>query len=294
MLRAANHRVQVVDNYAGQSCDLMIALHAKRSAPAVARFADKYPDKPIVVAMTGTDLYGDLDRSQAAQRSLELATRLVLFQSHGVGVLPARFRDKTRVIYHSAQRPTRAARPRNGVFEVCVAGHLRPVKDPFRAALAARWLPEESKIVVTHLGAALSPTMGERAVAEMARNPRYRWHGDQPRWRTRQIIARSRLLVLASKMEGGPNVLSEALAASVPVVASRISGCLGLLGEDYPGLFDVGDTQQLAELMRRAEVDARFYRDLKTRCQRRYQLLTPNRERSALHDLVRQLVGKRS
>ena len=48
-------------------------------------------------------------------------------------------------------------------------------------------------------------------------------------------------------MEGSCNAMCEALALGVPVIASRISGLIGTLGEDYPGYFAVEDTQALAE-----------------------------------------------
>jgi hypothetical protein len=58
-------------------------------------------------------------------------------------------------------------------------------------------------------------------------------------------------------------VVTEAVAVSVPVVSSRIAGSVGLLGADYPGFFPFADTAALAGLLRRAETDAPFYADLK-------------------------------
>jgi glycosyltransferase involved in cell wall biosynthesis len=113
-------------------------------------------------------------------------------------------------------------------------GHLRAVKDPFRTAEAARLLLASSRVCVLHLGGPLEAGMAERAQAEMASNPRYRWPGDLPRWRALRLLARSRLLVaLTSIMEGAANVVTEALAVSVPVVSSRIPGSIGLLEPDY-------------------------------------------------------------
>ena len=141
-------------------------------------------------------------------------------------------------------------------------GHLRPVKDPFRTAQAARLLPADSRIRVLHLGGALSEDMAEQARAEAADNPRYRWFGEQPRGKAQRILSRCRLLSLTSQLEGGANVISEALAVGVPVVSSRIAGSIGLLGADYPGYFPFADTRALADLLHRAETDTEFYNGL--------------------------------
>jgi glycosyltransferase involved in cell wall biosynthesis len=171
-------------------------------------------------------------------------------------------------------------------FDVCVLGHLREVKDPFRTALASRLLPASSRLRVRHAGKALSQDMEEAARAEVNANPRYHWLGELQRWRARQVLARSHLLVLSSVMEGGANVISEALAVPVPVLASRISGSIGLLGQDYPGYFPVGDTQALAQLLDKAERDAGFYRELDDWCRGLAPLVHPDRERESWRRLL--------
>jgi putative glycosyltransferase (TIGR04348 family) len=292
LLRELGHRVTVAQRYDGQRCDLLVALHARRSAESVARFRADHPDMPLVLTLTGTDLYGDIHTSAEARRSLELASRLVVLQPLGVEELPERLRPKARVIYQSVPTPAFRARRRAGVFEVCVLGHLRPVKDPFRTARAARLLPPSSRIRVLHLGAALSADMARRARAEQAANPRYRWLGERPRWQALRTLARCRLLALTSELEGGANVISEALAVSVPVVSSRIAGSVGLLGEDYLGYFPFGDTEALAALLHRAETDAPFYRQLTARCRQLRALFRPARERQAWARLLKELRPK--
>jgi putative glycosyltransferase (TIGR04348 family) len=289
ILRDLGRRVRVLQEYGGQRCDLLVALHALRSFASVQRYRCECPDAPLVLALTGTDLYGSIHTHAEARRALELATRLVVLQPLGVAELPEGVRAKTRVIYQSVQAPRLRSEPRTDVFEVCVLGHLRPVKDPFRTALAARLLPPASRLRVLHLGAALSPEMAERARGEAAANPRYRWLGELPRWKALRVLARCRLLVLTSELEGGANVVSEALAASVPVLSSRIAGSVGLLGEGYPGFFGVGDTAALAALLERAEADADFYRTLYDWCVRLRPLVDPAREQRSWEDLLREL-----
>jgi putative glycosyltransferase (TIGR04348 family) len=289
ILRGLGRRVAVALEYDGQRCDLLVALHALRSAPSVERYRADLPDAPLVLALTGTDLYGSLHTHPEARRAVDLATRLVVLQPLGVAELPEAARDRARVIYQSVPAPRRRAAPRPDRFEVCVLGHLRPVKDPFRTAQAARLLPPASRLRVLHAGAALSPEMAEQARAEAADNPRYRWLGELPRGRALRVLGRCRLLVLTSELEGGANVISEALAASVPVLSSRIAGSVGLLGPDYPGYFPVGDTAALARLLEQAECDADFYRSLQEWCTRLRPLVDPERERQSWADLLREL-----
>lgn len=286
LLRELNHRVQIAETYEGQPCDALIALHARRSAKSVARFYAEHPEKPLILALTGTDLYRDIEISSSARRSLDLASHFVLLQSDGIRFLPRRYRNKCHVIMQSVEPLLRKPAPLKSVFEVCVVGHLRPVKDPFRAALASRLLPDDSRIRIVHLGAALSPAMRKRARAEMNKNLRYEWLGELSHAQTMRRLARSRLLVLSSKMEGGANVVSEAVAVDVPVISSNISGSIGMLGKEYPGYFSVGDTQQLAELLHRVETDKRFYRQLQSGCRRLKKLVTAQQERDCWRDLL--------
>jgi len=195
MLRSLGHRVAIKQGYDGESYDLLIALHALRSHDAIKRFHSEHPDRPLIVALTGTDLYRDIPKIKGAQQSLELASRLIVLQPKAFDALPERFHTKTRVVYQSVKPFPQSRNPRVSArnFQVCVIGHLREIKDPFRAAMAARLLPASSRVRVVHVGGAMNEKMAERARREMEINPRYRWIGDQPRWRVRQILMRSQL-----------------------------------------------------------------------------------------------------
>ncbi len=286
ILRELGHRGVITQEYRRRRCDILVALHARRSHPSIKRFAEARPDAPLLVALTGTDLYGDLATSEDARESLDLATRLIVLQGSGVEAIPANLRGKARVIYQSVVPLGKSGSPRRDVFEVCVLGHLREVKDPFRTALAVRSLPSSSRVHVTHVGAALTSEMDRRAREESVANPRYQWVEEIPRRRALRTLARSRLLVLTSRMEGGANVISEAIAVGVPIISSRIPGSVGLLGVDYPGYFPPGDTDALAQLLDRAENDAEFYESLKSACARLAPLVDPARERETWRRLL--------
>lgn len=295
IFRQLGHKVKVRQSYDGAGCDLLIALHARRSYPSVEKFRRLHPELPLIVVLTGTDLYRDIRTDRNAKRSLEVATRLVALQKTALIDLPKRFHSKTRIIYQSAKPyQGRASRPRNPIFQICLIGHLRKEKDPLRAALAVRRLPAESPIRLVHIGLALDARLEHQAQREVLRNSRYHWLGARPHWRTRQILAQSDLVVITSRMEGSSNVLSEALASSVPVVASKIPGLIGTLGKNFPGYFPVGNTQQLAALLRKSESDKKFYRRLKRHCEGRSYLVRPKRELDAWRSLLNEISPTRS
>ena len=305
ILRRLGHRVSILQNYDEKQYDLLIALHARKSQRAVINYRRQNPDGPIIVALTGTDVYRDIRTSHSARKSLDVATRIVVLQPKAIEELRPGWRNKTQVIYQSAEDSPpnmgagRLAKVRaskfeasersNGTFDVCVIAHLRAVKDPFRTAMAARSLPDSSKIRVLQVGGAMTAAMADRASKEMCINKRYQWLGEQPRSRVRRILGQSRLCVLSSRLEGGANVLSEAIAASVPIIASRIDGNVGILGTDYPGYFDVGDTGQLARLLIRAETSPAFLGELRWWINGRAFLVDPAGEEQAWSDLIDEL-----
>jgi putative glycosyltransferase (TIGR04348 family) len=290
ILRQLGHRVRVTQSYDGEPCDLLIALHARRSYPSIRCFHVQHPELPLIVALTGTDLYRDIRNNQKARHSLELAKRLVVLQNMALVELPKRLHGKTRVIYQSAQ-PIKSRKPswNKGPFKICMIGHLRSEKDPLRIALATRKLPSASRIKVIHIGRALDESLKYRALAEMNRNPRYRWVGELSHPKTRSILAGSHLLVITSRMEGSSNALSEALASRVPVIASKIPGLMGTLGNAYPGFFPVADTRKLTALLEKAETNHTFYELLQRTCERFTPLVKPMGEIKAWKRLLLEL-----
>lgn len=289
ILRRLGHQAIIQQRYEGETCDVLIALHALKSFDAIERFHREHPGRALIVTQTGTDLYRDIRRSDDAQRAMRWADRMIVLQPEGLSELTPELRAKTRVIRQSAT-PTRARVAKSRLhFDVCVVGHLRPVKDPFRCALAAAMLPSTSRLRVLQAGAALSPEMADQARAEMARNRRYRWLDDLPRWKVKQLMARCQAMVLSSHMEGGANVVSEAIVAGLPVLSTRIPGSIGMLGENHRGYFATGDTEGLAELLQQCEMQPDFLQHLADCSRRRAYLFEPAREEGAWVDLLAEL-----
>ena len=291
-LREAGHRVAVATGWDSGDEDVLIALHARKSYASIERFHAARPGAPLIVVLTGTDLYRDIRTDPDARRALELASQLVVLQERGLRELAPRHRAKTRVIYQSADVRFRHTPPARR-FRVAVIGHLRAEKDPFRAALALARLPEARQIEVVHLGAALSPDMRRSAEQWMKRDPRYRWLGSKPHGETMRWLAGSHVLVVSSVMEGGANVICEAARIGVPVLASRVSGNVGMLGGEYPGYFALSNDKSLAGLLERAARDPKYYRRLKDAVLARRRLFAPSAECGAVRRLVREL-GRRA
>jgi putative glycosyltransferase (TIGR04348 family) len=293
ILRALGHRVDMGVTYADEPADLMVALHAWRSAAAVERFRCLYPHRPLLVALTGTDIYRFIhEQPDVTLRSLDLADRLVGLHELVPAAIPQRYHDKVSIIYQSAT-PLRRLPSLRDRFEVLVIANLREEKDPLRTAEATRMLPDSSRVRIVHFGAPLDERWAAQARAEMARNPRYVWRGEVPHWVVRRAAARASLLVLSSIMEGGANVISESVVAGVPVIASDIDGSVGLLGAGYSGYYPVGDTAALARQLARAEQDAAFLDDLRRQCAARAALFNPMREQESWGDLLTAVVRKR-
>jgi putative glycosyltransferase (TIGR04348 family) len=270
--------------------DLLIALHARRSAASLAGYAQAQPERPSVLVLTGTDLYRDIATDPQAQASLRHASALVLLQDAGLALLPQALRAKARVIYQSAPAlsPHKHAAVRR-FLPITMIGHLRDEKDPLTFIRAAA-LVDNPKARMVHIGGALDPALGAAAAAAQAANPRYRWLGSLAHGAARQRLKRSHAMVIASRMEGGANVIIEAVTSGVPVLASDISGNRGMLGDDYEGYFAPGDAQALARLIERSIGDGAFYQRLGRQCAARATLFAPAAEQAALLGLVDNLI----
>jgi putative glycosyltransferase (TIGR04348 family) len=272
-------------NSSGEHTDAMIALHARRSAPSIHAWAAQHPGKPLVVVLTGTDLYRDIQTDASAKQSLNLATHLVVLQEAGLAALPAGLRHKARVIYQSAPRLKPSSKSTRQ-FKAVMVGHLRDEKDPLTFIKAAG-LCSSKNIIFEQIGDGLDAALASAASQAATNWSNYHWLGGLPRAQTRQRIKRAHVLVNCSVMEGGAHVILEAVQSGTPVLASRISGNIGMLGADYGGYFDVGHAAGLAELVNRCAVQPAFWTHLQIQCEQRAKLFEPAIEKNHVLDLMK-------
>ncbi|MFP5405229.1 MAG: selenoneine biosynthesis selenosugar synthase SenB [Gammaproteobacteria bacterium] len=287
---AARYRIRLTQDWQGGDEALMIALHARRSAGSIAAWRAQHPQRPLLLVLTGTDLYRDIAVDLPAQRSLALADRIVVLNEEGARALPAGLRERAVVVLQSC--PARSPAIKTGRrLRALMVGHLRTEKAPGTYFEAVRRLAHRADIVFDHVGGALDPALAAEACALAATAPRYRWLGAVSHAATRARIRRAHVLVHPSRMEGGAQVVIEAVRSGTPVIASRIDGNVGLLGEDYDGYFPVDDARELAAMLERARDEAAMLPALQAQCDARAALFDPARESEALRSLVASMLN---
>ena len=290
MLQPA-YRVGLARQWSGGGEALMIALHARRSAPSMLAWRAAHPQRPLLLVLTGTDLYRDIESDRAAQQSLVLADGLVVLNEIGAQALPALLHGKCQVVLQSCPA-RRTLLHTTQHLRALMVGHLREEKDPRTYFRAAQQLAGHADILLDHIGAALDPALGAEAAALATAQANYRWLGALPHAAVRRRIQAAHVLVHASRMEGGANVVIEAIRSGTPVLASRIAGNVGLLGASYGGTFEPGDDAALAALLRAARDDPAMLPALQTQAGRRAPLFSPAAERASLLGIVAGLMGQ--
>jgi putative glycosyltransferase (TIGR04348 family) len=271
-----------------QSDDILLALHARRSAESVAAWHAQHGSKGLVLALTGTDLYRDIRTDMQAQQSLESAKRLIVLQHLGLNELKKEHRTKAHVVLQSTTiRKTMAKTQRH--LRALMVGHLRDEKSPQTLFAAARLLQAREDIGIELIGAGLDEKLAKHATDTVAACATFHWAGALNHAKTRAKIQRAHVLVHASKMEGGAHVIMEAVCSGTPVVASNIPGNMGMLGEDYAGYFPVGDAGALAKILMRCKDEPAFIDHLKRQCALRAPLFAPQAELNALLQVIQSL-----
>lgn len=278
----------VTEKWSGDPCDVLIALHGLRSHDSIRKYKRAYPNKPVVLVMTGTDIYRDLKKSTKVLRSMEMSDAIVVLQPEAILSLPEIFHPKVQVIYQSVQAIARKTPPKR-YFLASIIGHLRPEKDPFCAVQCLPLLPASSKIQLVQVGVAMSPKFEKQAISFEKNIERYRWLEELSHSKTMGLLARSHVMIISSVMEGGAHVVSEAIALGIPVIASDIPGNRGLLGNSYPAYYPVGDQLALSQLLLKMETNPVFYQHVCKAIAKRQKITHPDLENKSIQKLMKSL-----
>jgi putative glycosyltransferase (TIGR04348 family) len=243
----------------------------------------------LVLVLTGTDLYQDIHHDADAQRSLQLATHLIVLQEQGLQELPQALRHKAHVVYQSST-PMPPVNKTQAHLRAVMVGHLRDEKSPQVLWQTAQALHADDGIFIDHIGRSLDPALATQAQQTASQFPHYRWLNELSYVPTRRSIQRAHVLVHTSRIEGGAHVIMEAVLSGTPVLASRASGNVGMLGADYPGYFEPGNSQELAAMLRECrqtqnQTDGLLAK-LTQACQTRAKLFQPEREQADLCGLI--------
>ena len=287
-LSRLNYQSTITEQWSGKLCDVLIALHGLRSHDSIEHFKKAHPDHPVVLIMTGTDIYRDLKNSKKVIQSMEMADAIVILQPDAIQSLPKKFHHKVQVIYQSVKGITRKTPPKRH-FLASIIGHLRAEKDPFCAAKSLSLLPLNSRLQIAQLGKAMSPEYKKQALSMSKKGTRYRWLGQLSHPKTLQWLSRSHVMIISSIMEGGAHVVSEAIAIGIPVIASDIPGNRGLLGNNYPAYYPVGDQIALSKLLTKVESNAAFYQKLCKAIAGRQKITKPELEQKSIQKLMQSL-----
>ncbi|RII83819.1 selenoneine biosynthesis selenosugar synthase SenB [Neopusillimonas maritima] len=282
------------DDTSAEESDVLIALHARRSAPSISNWYARHGSRGLAVIMAGTDLYRDINYDPDAQRSLQQAHSLVVLQEKAPEALAPAERKKTRLIFQSTSLRKPLAKTTKHL-RVLMVGHLRPEKAPHTLFQVTRLLKTHPDIYIDHIGKVLDPALGEAAQQTMLEAPNYRWIAGLPHDTVRSRIQRAHLLVHTSEMEGGAHVVMEAVNSGTPVLASDVDGNIGMLGKNYQGYFPFNNANVLAESIKECRAtqsdENGLLNVLSEQCRDRAKLFDPKVEQHAIQTLVKDLLG---
>lgn len=253
----------VPENYQHEANTAAIFLQAVDSQPGLRRA--KAAGAKTVLILTGSDINVHLKGDEARKAEI-FSTCDVIVCMHPLikRKVPKQFQDQLHFIRQSFDDSAQPATARLTKAFSYVA-NIRRIKRPETVLRAADFL-RDTDLEIVHAGG----VWGEEYSCWPNYNglphaQNYRWLGGQTHAESLALIGSSRATIVASEAEGGSNVLSEAIVLGTPVITSNNECCVGLLGSNYPGIFDIGDSRGLSELIRRAAFDEDFYSDLVAR-----------------------------
>ena len=117
--------------------------------------------------------------------------------------------------------------------------------------------PAFNKVVLEVVGDGFYRQQLKVMCEELGLRQRTHWRGMLPPEQVARIMRVSDLLCLPSYMEGRPNVVNEAMASGIPVIATRIGGIPDMVLEGETGLlFEPGSVEEMRKCLRTLVGDA--------------------------------------
>lgn len=279
--------VAVDDSASVGTPDVLIALHATRSLSVSREYKSQRLDGQLWVYLTGTDVYAADQSSADLAEALGMADVIMVSQSAIVQSLAEEFRDKCAVIPASVflpELPQVIDSSSSDSTKFGFVGHLREVKNPFLMNRAMQLC--DGDLTAVTMGAELEPGFQEQVEEWQQRDPRFRYLGNVPHAEALARLSQLDYSINSSFSEGGANAVAESIVLGIPVLASRIEGNLGLLGEEYVGYYEGDNARSLADLMARVMQDQSFARELRQQTEGLAEYFAPRREQEALAQLL--------
>lgn len=289
-IRHMGWRVRVINRYQQQPADVMIALNARRNQADFRAYAEN-GQGALILALTGTDSYAGWPNADEQRFAEQHVDALIALQDDMRQRLPVTLRSRCTVIYQSAARLDNE-RAQNSTPVFLLSGHLRAEKAPFLPVQSIHEYLPTMTMQLMHCGGVIDAGMDEQARQWMQRETRYHYLGELPHRQALQQLQHADALINPSRIEGGPAVVTEAIVAGVPVLASNIPAHRGLLGEDYLGFFQVDDPAELACRITDF-IEHRDYRErLRQQIVAREHLFQTEHERACLQRLLCSVVDQ--
>jgi len=136
--------------------------------------------------------------------------------------------------------------------EVLFLGHMRTLKGVDVLIRALAIAAKERPVTATLVGAGEERAAFEALAGELGLAGALRFRDPMP---AREAFALGRLMVVPSRHESLPYVILEAVAAGLPLIASRVGGIPEILNGDAPELVPADDPQALAAALLRDLAD---------------------------------------
>ena len=267
----------------------LIALNARKSAAEIFAFQERQSASVVVALLTGTDVNHPEMEDPCSDTIKALHQSDVIVSLHGgfSHRIPDELLGKTTVIYPSVRIPDTVRHFPTSEREVVIAGNFRDEKNPNLLIQAVGELVGESITFHAYGDGGSYQELLEKTADDY---DDFKLHGVQDHEVLLTKMQSASVLLNTSIEEGGANAICEAVAIGLPVVASKIDGNIGMLGQDYAGFFTSGDVGELAKLLRRIFAEKELYELLKQQVSKRAELFSYEREAAEWVALVQKII----